>query len=73
MHLAIPTFTKFKIVYRMHVQMDNKVALSLLVKMGGTHNKEILGLSKQICDYLQSKKILITAEYLPVHLNVTVD
>ena len=72
-HLAILTFTKFKIVYRMHVQMDNKVALSLLVKMGGTHNKEILGLSKQICDYLQSKKILITAEYLPVHLNVTVD
>lgn len=53
--------------------MDNKVALSLLVKMGGTHDKEILGLSKQICDYLQSKKILITAEYLPVHLNVTVD
>ena len=50
--------------------MDNKIALSYLVKMGGTHNKDLLGLSKQIWDYLQSKKITITAEYLPGHLNV---
>ena len=27
-HLAILTFTKFQIVQRMHVQMDNKIALS---------------------------------------------
>ena len=53
--------------------MDNKIALSYLVKMGGTHNKDLLGLSKQIWDYLQSKKITITAEYLPGHLNVTAD
>ena len=58
-HLAILTFTKFQIVQRIHVQMDNKIALSYLVKMGGTHNKDTLGLSKQIWDYLQSKKITI--------------
>ena len=53
--------------------MDNKIALSYLVKMGGTHNKDLLGLSKQIWDYLQSKKITITADYLPGHLNATAD
>ena len=53
--------------------MDNKVALSYLIKMRGTHNKDLLGLSKQIWDYLQSKKITITAEYLPCHLNATAD
>ena len=58
-HLAILTFTKFQIVQRIHVQMDNKIALSYLVKMGGTHNKDTLGLSKQIWYYLQSKKITI--------------
>ena len=72
-HLAILTFTKFKIVQRVHVEMDNKVALSDLVKMWGTQNKGLLGLSKQIWDYLQSKNITITAEYLPGDLNVTAD
>ena len=71
-HLAILPFTKFKIVQSIHAKMDNKVALSYLVKMGDTHNKDFLGLSKQIWDYQQSKKITITAEYLPGHLNVTV-
>ena len=72
-HLAILTFTKFQTVQKIHVQMDNKIALSYLVKMGGTHSKDLLGLSKQIWDYLQSKKITITTEYLPGHLNVTAD
>ena len=53
--------------------MDNKVALSYLVKMGGTDNKDLLGLSKQIWDCLQTKKITITAEYLPGHLNMRAD
>ena len=34
-HLAILTFTKFQIVQRIHVQMNNKIALSYLVKMVG--------------------------------------
>ena len=72
-HLAILTFTKFQIVQTIHVQMDNKIALSYLVKMGGTHNKDLLVLSIQIWNYLQSKKITITAKYLPGHLNVTGD
>ena len=33
-HLTILTFTKIKIVQRMHLQIDNKVVLSYLVQMG---------------------------------------
>ena len=47
--------------------------MSYLVKMGGIPNENLLGFSKQTWDYLQSKKITITAEYLPGHLNVTAD
>ena len=53
--------------------MGNKIALNYLVKMEGTHDKDFLGLYKQIWDYLQSKKITITAEHLPGHLNITAD
>ena len=58
--------------------MDNKVALSELTGKdegggGGTHKKDLLDLSKQIWGYLQLKKITITAEHLPGHLNVTAD
>ena len=53
--------------------MDNKIVLSYLVIMGSTHNKDLFGFPKQMWDYLQSNKIIITAEYLPGHLNVTAD
>ena len=68
-HLGILTFTKFKIAQRIHVQMDNKVALSYLVRWGNL-NHDLLSLSKQIWDYLLSKKIAVTAEYLLGNLNV---
>ena len=71
-HLGILTFTKFKIAQRIHVQMDNKVALSYLVRWGNL-NDDLLSLSKQIWDYLLSKKIAVIAEYLLGNLNVTAD
>ena len=40
-------FCKIQIVQRIYVQMENKVAMGYLVQMGGTHNKDLLGLSKQ--------------------------
>ena len=46
--------------------MDNVVAHSCLVKMGGTHTKVLSDISKEIWDYLLAKGITITAEYLYV-------
>ena len=42
----------------------DKVALSYLVKMKGTHSLELLKISKPIWQYLMSHGIIITAEYL---------
>jgi len=53
--------------------MDNTVALSYIVKMGGTQNKDMIKLSKEIWDYLISQGITITLEYLPSHLNIEAD
>ena len=56
-----------------HIQMDSIVVLSYLVKMRGTRNKYLTVLSQEIWDYLLSKEITITAEYLPGLLNVEAD
>ena len=53
--------------------MDSIVAVSCLVKMGGAQNKHLTVLSKGIWDYLLSKEIKITAEYLSRLLNMVVD
>ena len=53
--------------------MASIVSLSYLVKMGGTRNKSLTVLSKEIWEYLLSKEITITPEYLPVLLNVEAD
>ena len=53
--------------------MDNKVALAYLLKMRGTHNLELLKISKSIWHYLLPHGMTITAEYLPNELNVQAD
>ena len=50
--------------------MDNKVVLSCLLKMKGTHSPDPLKISKSIWKYLLSHGIIITAEYLPSKSNV---
>ena len=53
--------------------MNNVVALSYLMKMGGTQNKLPVQVSKEIWEYLLDKAITITAEYLPRALNKEAD
>ena len=72
-HLALLTFSKAQNLKSVHIQMDNMTALSYLVKMGGTHSRELTSLAKEIWDFLLSEQITITAEYLPGVLNVQAD
>ena len=54
--------------------MDNVDVLSYSVmRGGGTHNKVLSDISKEIWDYLLAKGITITAEYLPGALNKEAD
>ena len=70
---AILAFTKEKTINAIHIQTDNTTALSYLLKMGGTTDKELVDLSKDIWKYLILKQITITAEYLPDILNTRAD
>ena len=70
---AILTFTKGQSNIAIHLQIDNKTGLSYLLKMEGTHDRELLHISKSIWSYLLSKQIAMSAEYLPSALNVHAD
>ena len=71
--LAIQTFTKYRDVKAIHLQVDNIVALTYLMKMGGTQNLRMVELAEEIWKYLLKWGITITAEYLPSKLNLTAD
>ena len=59
--LALPKFVKIVQMNKAHFQLDNMTALSYLVKIGVTQNREITTLAKEICDFALSRKITITA------------
>ena len=72
--LAIRTYTKlFPLAKQIHLKIDNKTALSYIVKMGGTKNRELILRSKSLWEYLLSNGITLTAEYLPSKLNYIAD
>ena len=70
---SILAFTKEKTINPIDIQTDNTTALSYLLKMGGTTDKTLVDLSKDIWKYLILKQITITAEHLPAILNTRVD
>ena len=63
--LAILSFTIFKKLKSIHLRIDNMTALSYLLNMGGTQNKHLIEISKEIWGYLIERKIHLTAEYIP--------
>ena len=63
--LALETFLKAQEIKSLHIQMDNIVALTYFLKMGGIKNLQMSCLSKQIWELLLRKKVTVTAEYLP--------
>ena len=70
---AILAFTKEKTINATHIQIDNTTALWYLLKMGGTTDKTLVDLSKDIWKYLILKQITITAGYFPGILNTRAD
>ena len=70
---AMLTFTKNLWHLAIHVQVDKKVALAYLLKMGGNHSPQFLKISKSIWNYLLPRQVIITAEYLSNRLNFRVD
>ena len=71
--IALLTYIPMFRVTSVHMQMDNIVALTYLLKMGGTKSLDLLTESKEIWGFLLSNRITLTAEYLPGILNVEAD
>ena len=71
--LVLFSFTRGKRVKAIHFHMDNKAALSYLLKMGGTKIENMIRLSKELWHYLLNHNMAITAEYLPSVLNTVAD
>ena len=51
----ILTFTNNLSHLTIHVQVDNKVALTYLLKVGYTHSEQLLKISKSFWNYLLSR------------------
>ena len=72
--LAIKTFVSLHPLDKnIHLMIDNKTALSYLLKMGGTKSVPLMKRTKNIWQFLLSKGLNLTAEYLPTDLNTEAD
>ena len=71
--LAIKTFTKGKEVKSIHLRVDNTTALHYIANKGGTKSEDLIAIAKRIWQYLLSRGITLTVEYVPSKLNVMAD
>ena len=71
--LALETFLKAQEIKSLYIQMDNIMALTYFLKMGGTKNLQMVCLSKQIWKLLLRKKVTVTADHLPSALKKHAD
>ena len=67
---AILAFTKGQSNIPIHLQIDNNTALLYLLKMGGTHKREVLHITKSIWSFFPSKQITMSAKYVLSALNI---
>ena len=70
---TIQTFSKIMEHKAIHLPVDNMVALTQLLKTGGTQNLKLVQLAKEMQDHLLQCGITFTVESLPSKLNVTAD
>ena len=72
-HLALLKFIRTCPNKDFHVQMDNMVALTYLVKMGRISNQQMTAIFKRIWSFLISKDINTTTENLSMVVNMRAD
>ena len=71
--LEVLSFTKLKKLNSIQLRIDNITALSYLLNMVDTQNKNLIKILKEIWSYLIETKIHLTAEYIPILSNQTAD
>ena len=70
---AVRAFAMERTGIHVHLRMDNVSAVTYIQKMGGTRSQQLLKEARELWDFCLEKSILLSAEYLPGHLNVRAD
>ena len=72
--LAIKSFTTVHpLAKNIHLMIGNKTALAYLLKMGGTTSIPLMEKTKNIWQFLLTKNLNLTLEYIPTDLNIEAD
>ena len=71
--LGVRSFVKNKESIHVHLKMDNITALTHINKMGGTKSQLLTQMTKSLWEFCLTKKIHLTAEYLPGNKNKIAD
>ncbi|CAB3993566.1 reverse transcriptase [Paramuricea clavata] len=61
---AVRAFIAKKTQLHVHLRMDNKTAITYILKMGGTRSPILLRIAQELWDYALQNQISLTAEYL---------
>lgn len=70
---AVQTFARDLRSSHVLLQMDNRVAVSYINKMGGPHSVFLSQLAQELWAWCLDRTLTIRAEYLPGHLNEEAD
>ena len=71
--IAVKTFLRIREAKSIHLRIDNFVALTYLVKMGGTKSPHLCAISQRIWEFLLAQGVSLTASWIPSELNVEAD
>jgi hypothetical protein len=72
-YFALKAFTKNKSDMHVHIRVDIRATQAQINKMGGPRSQDLLTITQEIWQYCLSRKITITAEYLPGVQNTEAD
>ncbi|CAB4037588.1 Hypothetical predicted protein, partial [Paramuricea clavata] len=70
---AVRAFTAKKTQLHVHLRMDNKTAITYILKMMGTRSSILLRIAQELWNYALQNQISLTAEYLPGKTNHEAD
>lgn len=66
---AVRAFTAKERHLHVHLRMDNRTAVTCVLKMGGTRSSVLVEIAQELWGYALSKQITLTAEHLPGRYN----
>ena len=71
--LALQTFVGNRKEINVLLKINNMTAVHYINRMGGTHSKELMQITSQMCNWSLDRRIVLSAKHLPSVQNVDAD